>query len=145
MKTINQFIENAKVRESIYSDISRANARYLAESVGGFKRFGEKVGLAESQVSQLLGKNPNRNIGVKIARRIEDAFDKPLGWIDQRHKETGLAELSDAAMNEILSTELRILRDHVAKVSACLRATETANEVDKRNLINLALSILEEK
>ncbi|PXX42038.1 hypothetical protein [Undibacterium pigrum] len=137
-------VENTQERTSIYSDISRANARYLAESVGGFRRFGEKVGLAEAQVSQLLGKNPRRNIGVKIARRIEEAFEKPLGWIDQRHEEAGLAELSEAAMNELLSTELGILRDQVAKVSACLRATATANEVDKKNLIHLALSILEE-
>lgn len=139
-----QLVENSQDRTSTYSDISRTNARYLADSVGGFRRFGERVGLAESQVSQLLGKNPSRNIGVKVARRIEEAFEKPLGWIDQRHGESGLAELSEVAMNELLSTELRILKDQVAKVSACLRATETANEIDKRNLISLALSILEE-
>lgn len=66
-----------------YADISRANARYLADSVGGFARFAESVGLSDSQVSQILGKKPIRNIGVKTARRIEQAFDKPLGWIDQ--------------------------------------------------------------
>lgn len=62
-----------------YADISRRNARALADSVGGFSRFAEKVGVSESQVSQLLGKNPIRNIGVKTARRIEEAFEKPLG------------------------------------------------------------------
>lgn len=127
-----------------YSDISRSNARYLAESVGGFKRFCDKVGMAEAQVSQLIGKNPSRGIGRKVARRIEEAFDKPLGWIDQPHDENGLTTLSAGAMDNLLATELRILKNQVAKASACLRAVETANEIDKRNLISLALSILEE-
>jgi transcriptional regulator with XRE-family HTH domain len=125
-----------------YADISRRNARVLADSVGGFARFAEKVGVSESQVSQLLGKNPIRNIGVKTARRIEEAFDKPLGWIDQPHEENAAAvELSSDSSAE---TELRILRDQVGKAAACLRAFETANATDKTHLVTLALKLLEE-
>jgi hypothetical protein len=125
------------------SDISRLNARYLAESAGGFKQFGDKVGLTNARVSQLIGKNPSRNIGTRVARRIEVAFDKPRGWIDQHHDKNGLTALSAAAMNDRLSTELRILKEQVAKASVCLRSVETANEIDKRNLVSMALSILE--
>jgi hypothetical protein len=136
--------QDADASPTTYADISRANARYLAESVGGFARFAEKVGLADAQVSQVLGKNPIRNIGVKTARRIEVAFAKPLGWIDQPHDENGLAALSVETTDDLLATELRILRDHVAKAAACLRAVESANEIDQRNLVSLALSLLEE-
>ncbi len=31
-----------------YADISRRNARILADSAGGFARFAEKVGVSES-------------------------------------------------------------------------------------------------
>ena len=130
---------------STYADISRANARYLAEAVGGYSKFAEKVGLSDSQVSQILGKNPIRNIGVKTARRIEEAFDKPIGWIDQPHDENGITALTMGPADDLLSTEIRILRANNAKAAACLRAFETANSKDKENLVALALSLLEDE
>jgi transcriptional regulator with XRE-family HTH domain len=65
-----------------HDEITRANARMLMETAGSSAAFGERVGLSNSQVSQLLGRNPIRNIGFKLARRIEEAFDKPTGWLD---------------------------------------------------------------
>lgn len=129
---------------STYAEISRENARSLAESIGGLAKFADRVGMADTQVSQILGKNPVRNIGVKMARRIEEAFQKPLGWIDQRHEEIEVGILSDAAIDPLLSTELRILQDKVNKAVACLRAYGTASEPDQRHLISVALTILEE-
>jgi phage repressor protein C with HTH and peptisase S24 domain len=63
----------------------RENARNLAHTIGGFTEFGRTVGMEASQVSQLIGKNPVKNIGNSIARRIEVAFAKPEGWLDQTH------------------------------------------------------------
>lgn len=63
----------------------RDNARELARSVGGAAEFGRTVGMEASQVSQLIGKNPIKNIGNSIARRIETSFSKPEGWLDQAH------------------------------------------------------------
>jgi phage repressor protein C with HTH and peptisase S24 domain len=66
-------------------DIRRENARYLASTVETRVVFGSMVGMDNSQVSQIIGKNPTKNIGNSIARRIEVAFNKERGWIDVEH------------------------------------------------------------
>jgi transcriptional regulator with XRE-family HTH domain len=69
---------------STHVEIARTNARILmADSTA--KTFCDRVGMSESQVSQLLGKNPSKNIGPTLARRIEQAFGKPRGWLDIPH------------------------------------------------------------
>lgn len=80
-------------------EIRRENARSLADSVGGQTEFGRALNMVPSQVNQLIGKTPVKNIGNSIAKRIEQAFNKPDGWLDASHREaddTGLPELSDA-------------------------------------------------
>lgn len=67
------------------SDIRRATARILAMNVGGPAEFARKVDMSISHISQLLGENPTKNIGPKIARRIEATFEQPLGWLDVAH------------------------------------------------------------
>ena len=67
------------------SEIRRKNARDLAASVGGQAEFGRKTGMSDSQVTQLLGDKPTKNIGNIIAPRIEEAFKKPSGWLDAAH------------------------------------------------------------
>lgn len=67
------------------ADIRRENARALASLAGTRTAFGEKVGMENSQVSQIIGKNPTKDIGNSIARRIEKAFDKQVGWMDVEH------------------------------------------------------------
>lgn len=46
-------------------------------------QFAEKIGIPPSQLSQLASNNAVRNIGDKIARRIETKLDLPYGWLDQ--------------------------------------------------------------
>ncbi len=60
-----------------------ANARALAKAEGRQVDFGEKLGMSESQVSQIIGRNPSRSIGDDTAARIEDAYLKPGGWLDE--------------------------------------------------------------
>lgn len=64
------------------SEIRRRRARELAEREGGLTRFADRLGRSESQVSQIIGTNPVRNIGSRLARDIESAFKKPSGWLD---------------------------------------------------------------
>lgn len=67
-------------------DIRRDNARWLlAEDPEGKTGFMSKTGKDDSHVSQLLGKNPIKNIGHKIAREIETGYEKPKGWLDIIH------------------------------------------------------------
>ncbi|MDH2052553.1 LexA family transcriptional regulator [Achromobacter marplatensis] len=54
----------------------------LVEAAGGQARFAEIVGISPSQAWQIAGSTPVRGIGSKMAARIEQAFDKPAGWLD---------------------------------------------------------------
>lgn len=68
-------------------EIRRENARNLASLAGGQAEFGRAVEMVPSQVSQIIGKSPVKNIGNSIAKRIEQAFNKPEGWLDVLHGE----------------------------------------------------------
>lgn len=63
-------------------EVRRENARWLSQQCGGPTTFAEKVGIAGARVSHLIGPNPVKNIGTATARRIEGAFEKPVGWLD---------------------------------------------------------------
>lgn len=63
-------------------DIRRENARKLAADAGGLAEFARKTGMENSQVSQIIGKNPTKNIGNIVAARIENAFDLVEGSLD---------------------------------------------------------------
>jgi len=70
------------------TELRRRNARLLMEEAGGLAQFARRVGMSESQASQIVGKNPTRGIGNVIAPRIEQAFGKPPGWLDRDHSST---------------------------------------------------------
>lgn len=66
-------------------DVRRENMRALAQQVGGITYLAQKLSKSQSQVSQLIGKSPSKNIGDKIAAQVEDTFNKPRGWMDILH------------------------------------------------------------
>lgn len=67
------------------------NARYLLKNQAlGVTNFADKIGRSQSQTSAYIAERPTKNIGDKMARLIENAFDMPYGWLDERHKETEL-------------------------------------------------------
>ena len=67
-------------------EIRLNNARHLAEDAGGISRFAVLIQKSQSQVSQIIGKNPSKRIGRGIAREIEAACEKPHGWLDHLHE-----------------------------------------------------------
>ena len=69
------------------SQIRYKNAQHLAKLAGGIGTVAEKLGKAQPQVSHLLAETPVKNIGNKIARQFEEAFNKPNGWLDNLHPE----------------------------------------------------------
>lgn len=66
-------------------DIRRENLRALAKQLGGITQLAERLGKSQSQISQLIGKSPSKNIGDKIATQVETSFEKPHGWMDTLH------------------------------------------------------------
>lgn len=57
--------------------------------------FAELCGISPAQLSQLLGRNSHRNVGDKVARKIEAAMDRPFGWLDIPH------DISKDEVNEL--------------------------------------------
>lgn len=78
------------------AQIRLANVRTLITESGGPAEFGRRVGMSDSQVSQFAGKNPKRGIGNVVAERIEQAFERSPGWLDQPH---GLDEIQTEEPN----------------------------------------------
>jgi len=65
-------------------EIRLANARNLLRESGLSRAdFAEKVGVSYNLISQYIGKNPTKNIGDETALKLEDAFNKPKGFLDQ--------------------------------------------------------------
>lgn len=63
-------------------EIRRNNLRMLARSVGGVTCLAERLARSQSQISHLIGTNPVKNIGDKLAAEVERVFEKPIGWLD---------------------------------------------------------------
>lgn len=104
-------------------DIRRENARVLAKKAGGPARFAEKTGMSDSQVSQIIGKNPTKNIGGNVARKIEDAFSLPKGWMDTPEGQGGLVDVSGPNTAGYISVdELKRLVTLYEKVAPGTRA-----------------------
>lgn len=68
------------------NDIRLTNARDLASTYcTSLAKFADRVDRAPTQISRIMGKNPTKNIGDKMARHIEKSFNKESGWLDQIH------------------------------------------------------------
>lgn len=87
--------------KSIY-DIRRFNAQLLSEYCGTMASFSDRIGRAQTQVSRLIGKNPTRNIGDKLARHIEQCFCLPAYWLDRQHHHD-LDNIESSLQNFLLS------------------------------------------
>lgn len=141
-------------------DVRRENARELARTIGGLAEFGRTLEMEGSQVSQLIGKNPVKNIGNSIARRIERAFSKPEGWIDVQHglfNEGGEVELPARTTTDLpfIANASRVLVDAplpdvipVRRVSLRLQAGFPGFEADREfedgGVVNLSRKWIED-
>lgn len=66
------------------AQIRRENTKVLIEKHGLSRtEFAEKTGMAYSQLANYIGENPTKNIGRKVASRIESAFNLSENWLDQ--------------------------------------------------------------
>ena len=82
------------------------NARAL-KGAGTTADFARKLEMEPQQANQIIGPNPKRGIGDDIARRIEDAYGKEIGWLDHDH--TCELDTSIKSPNSVLSDEAKSL------------------------------------
>lgn len=71
------------------------NLRTLIKKAGGPAEAARKLDMDDSQLSQIAGRHPIRNIGTSLARRIEKAFRRPVGWLDLPHSQLPLQDRSE--------------------------------------------------
>lgn len=55
----------------------------IGNKSGAITAAAERLGKSQGQVSHFGGKSPIKNIGDDIAAEIEQAWGKPLGWLDR--------------------------------------------------------------
>lgn len=75
-------------------EIRLENLELLIAAAGTMERVAEKAGTTSVYLSQVRNHTIDkasgkpREMGAKMARRIEDAFEKPRGWMDVEHAES---------------------------------------------------------
>ncbi len=62
--------------------IRQKNLRLIQDEVGGQAEMVDITGKSQTLLSNLIGKNPTKNIGSALARELETMFGKPYAWMD---------------------------------------------------------------
>jgi hypothetical protein len=94
-------------------DIRRYNLGILRRQVGSLKQLAALAETDPNYLSQLASGAWKSSMGHAMARRLEKACKKPVGWMDQEHTEKELDEdLSDIAdmAKEMTPDQRRTLR-----------------------------------
>ena len=66
--------------------------------------FSEKVGISAPQISHIKNIKSDRNIGSKLARRIEEAFNRPEFWLDKERSTTEKMAETDDSIHGLLGS-----------------------------------------
>lgn len=119
------------------TEVRRENARLLAAKVGGEAKFAKLLDMDASQVSHIIGKTPLKGIGNIIARRIEDKFALPRGWLDSPHFE---APEPAAKLESVAIAQQPTEEPSVDQVIELITLFEQATVRGRENILDLARS-----
>lgn len=100
-------------------DARRANLLDLIARYGTIEKLAEATGSSASHLSQV--KNSERQLGKKVARRIETKLDLPKGWMDNREHGAVQGSIGAAKLVQDFETLPPLLQDYVAKIASELR------------------------
>ena len=64
-------------------EIRRKNLRKIVEQMNSQSELAEKIGAETSYISRVIGRNPSKNIGSRMARNIEVALSLTSGFLDK--------------------------------------------------------------
>lgn len=93
----NAGMENKEIRKA---NLEALYEKRQHESGMTKAQFAELIETSPAALSQLLGPNPHRNIGDKMARKIETALDLPFGWMDVLHASEEPSNVAFRGLNE---------------------------------------------
>lgn len=85
-------------------DLRLENARTLAKKFSTLADFADAIDRSATQVSRIIGKNPSKSIGSKMARHIEHCFNLDEGWLDSDHQNKFANHIRD----EMFQTDFRV-------------------------------------
>lgn len=77
------------------------NLKSLINEIGTAAALAEKINASPSQISQIVAPKAIRSLGDALARRIEEAFRKPHGWMDQIHDQSSNLEVMDRKIGTV--------------------------------------------
>lgn len=66
-------------------DIRRINLLSMIRKEGTAKGLAARVNTAAAYISQILSSKTKAQVGSSLARRIEEAYNLPFGWMDVSH------------------------------------------------------------
>jgi hypothetical protein len=126
--------------------VRRDNLKALAQKYGGASSLAKKVGMTKSWLSQLIGKNPDREVGDQAARNIEKTLGLSEGWLDTTHSGGGINQeiLMEAVLlvHEVLAEEkVDVSPQKIARLVAAIYSRLEAGSVSRmtvRELVALA-------
>jgi len=95
------------VKSKMSQEIRVRNLRKLISEFGSQAKLADAVGCTPSVISQLI--TGHRDLGEKLARKIEEGAGKPLLWLDGEVQANAEVELPGSAEDEILIQKLRQL------------------------------------
>lgn len=102
---IYQFAKSGKNGGMENKEIRKANLESLFEQKrleSGMTKaqFAELADMSPAMLSQLIGDNPNRNVGDRLARKIETALSLPSGWMDSLHPKENASNVAFRGLHE---------------------------------------------
>lgn len=111
-------------------EIRRANLNLLIAQAGSSAALADRSDASASYLSQVKNgtrskDGTQRNLGPKLARRLEAAMRKPTGWMDKEHPLGGEAEVRDtgaAYSQELYHRLAKSIIDAVHKEAQAARA-----------------------
>lgn len=103
--------------KSIY-DTRRDNLRRLSQEWGGPTSLAKKLGHSNgSALAQVIGPNPRRMVGERMARDVEKALNLRIGWLDQDHSQTPVRDvIKDELLAQVVAAVATVVQDADVRV-----------------------------
>ncbi|WP_158161189.1 LexA family protein [Grimontia hollisae] len=99
-------------------DVRLENARMLLTRFDTLADFAEAVGRSATQMSRVMGKNPTKIIGGRLARHIELSLGLDEGWMDQDRSSTKVTITAVSDLSASYSPEKEAGYPLISKVQA---------------------------
>lgn len=107
-------------------ELRRSGLQILISEAGGVAQLAEKCGVSEKNLQHILrrakmpGDKKPRDIGDRLARRLEVGMGKQQGWLDYGHAAVKVSDIADA--QDLVADFLMLPNDDQAEVRLYVKA-----------------------